>query len=172
MKNCIDCGNPTDKAPQAKRCDSCRRAKWRGSRKWNIENPVKLREAARKYRETHPDRIKASNDARKRQKKEWKLRGLYGITSEIVDAIFTRQHGRCAGCLRYLEACKKGANVDHCHTMNRVRGLLCPQCNMALGLVSDEQQTLRRLMAYLERNPAIQGHFMILIVMEETRECM
>jgi hypothetical protein len=40
--------------------------------------------------------------------------------------------------------------VDHDHNTGKVRGLLCLNCNMVLGLVYDNTQTLLNLVAYLK----------------------
>ena len=39
--------------------------------------------------------------------------------------------------------------VDHCHSTNKVRGVLCNNCNTALGLVGDNIDTLHKMIAYL-----------------------
>jgi len=40
--------------------------------------------------------------------------------------------------------------VDHCHTTGRVRGLLCHNCNRALGLLKDNKSRFRSAITYLE----------------------
>jgi hypothetical protein len=40
--------------------------------------------------------------------------------------------------------------VDHCHATGKVRGLLCHNCNRALGLLKDDKSTIRRALEYLE----------------------
>lgn len=40
-------------------------------------------------------------------------------------------------------------NVDHDHKRNVVRGLLCSQCNMALGRLGDTPQSLLRAFLYV-----------------------
>jgi len=45
--------------------------------------------------------------------------------------------------------------IDHCHTTNKVRGLLCNSCNVALGNVKDDIGRLRKLIEYLERATTI-----------------
>ena len=39
--------------------------------------------------------------------------------------------------------------VDHCHTRNKVRGLLCGNCNTALGLLKEDPARITRLLEYL-----------------------
>jgi hypothetical protein len=41
---------------------------------------------------------------------------------------------------------------DHCHTSGEFRGWICNDCNLALGLVRDKTETLKRMVSYLERN--------------------
>jgi len=40
--------------------------------------------------------------------------------------------------------------VDHCHKTGVVRGLLCHNCNRALGLFHDSVDTMKRAITYLE----------------------
>ena len=40
--------------------------------------------------------------------------------------------------------------VDHCHDTNRVRGLLCTNCNVAIGHMKDDVERLRAAISYLE----------------------
>jgi len=44
-------------------------------------------------------------------------------------------------------------NVDHDHKKGNIRGLLCKQCNWALGRFKDSCQLLARAKAYLENSP-------------------
>lgn len=56
------------------------------------------------------------------------------------------QGGRCATCDGEPE------HVDHDHASGKVRGVLCFNCNQALGNVRDSQVTLRRLDRYLRQH--------------------
>ena len=40
--------------------------------------------------------------------------------------------------------------IDHCHSTNKIRGVLCNNCNTALGLVKDNRQTLQNMLQYLD----------------------
>lgn len=59
------------------------------------------------------------------------------------------QNGKCAICGFLLPASYRGRNLDHCHSTGRIRGILCPQCNMAIGLVEDNPEILEAAAAYL-----------------------
>jgi len=41
-------------------------------------------------------------------------------------------------------------HVDHCHETGRVRGVLCFNCNSAIGKLGDDPDAVRRAAAYLE----------------------
>ena len=62
--------------------------------------------------------------------------GEYGLTPEDVDRMFAEQGGLCAIC-REAPAVQ---HVDHDHATNRVRGLLCFNCNGALGQFRDRRR--------------------------------
>ena len=86
-----------------------------------------------------------------------KLNKDYGvtITKAQVEELYNRQHGRCAGCQKAVQLIgKRGspstACVDHDHVTGVIRGLLCRACNLALGNLYDNRQTMRRLMAYMD----------------------
>lgn len=72
----------------------------------------------------------------------------YGITPEQFEEMVELQGGRCLAC--WNKPGKRGLYVDHCHRTGRVRGLLCHNCNTALGLVKDKTATLKRMISYLE----------------------
>ncbi len=68
------------------------------------------------------------------------------------------QNGVCAICDHPETAVIKGKvmnlAVDHCHTTKRVRGLLCVNCNRALGYFNDDIDRLKAAIAYLEKHAA------------------
>ncbi len=82
------------------------------------------------------------------------LRREYGITIEDYHRMNAEQCGLCAICRS--PGFKMGKHhklllvVDHCHTHGHVRGLLCHNCNRALGLMHDSVPSLTAAIAYLE----------------------
>ena len=77
------------------------------------------------------------------------IKKRYGVTKEQYEEMLSRQGGVCALC--YLK-CKTGKRlaIDHCHTTGRVRGLLCFNCNLAIGKAQENPTILRRMAQYLE----------------------
>ena len=87
----------------------------------------------------------------------------YGMTPPEYEAMLEAQGGLCAIC-EQPETSKRGGvvrrlAVDHCHETGEVRGLLCNNCNRALGMFGDSPATLAGAIAYLEaRVPAGAGY--------------
>jgi len=71
----------------------------------------------------------------------------YGITPEQYNELFEKQKGLCAICGKEQEA---RLHVDHCHNTKVVRGLLCGNCNRALGLMKDNIEFLLKAVNYLQ----------------------
>lgn len=111
---------------------------------WVRGNPEKRKAIISKY-ERVPE-----NKEKKRLRMRRDVLRKHGWTIADFERQLKRQNFSCAGCLTPLNDVT--ARVDHCHTSNKIRGLLCNNCNLALGGVRDNPATLRRLMAYLERD--------------------
>ena len=79
---------------------------------------------------------------------------LYGLSAEDVSSMFEDQGGRCAGCSKEIVLggrLPESACVDHDHSTGQVRGLLCRECNMALGLLHDNAEVVDKLSGYRRR---------------------
>lgn len=88
--------------------------------------------------------IKKWADANKDRTRDSELRRLYGITLEDYRIMVSQQEGRCLICKESNELV-----VDHCHRTGVVRGLLCSQCNRAMGLFQDDPIRLQSAVQYL-----------------------
>jgi hypothetical protein len=71
------------------------------------------------------------------------------MTIEEFDKIFASQGQRCAICGAKEPGGKRRWNVDHCHSTHKVRGILCFNCNAALGALKDNPLTLCAAIFYL-----------------------
>lgn len=61
------------------------------------------------------------------------LKQTYGITLKDYNEMVTRQNKKCAICGRSQSEFPRRLFVDHDHKTGKVRGLLCPGCNLGLG---------------------------------------
>lgn len=74
----------------------------------------------------------------------------YHISVEQKQAIWSQQRQQCAICQCRIELHGSGTHIDHDHTSGLVRGLLCRNCNTAIGLLCDSPETLHRAYEYLK----------------------
>lgn len=83
------------------------------------------------------------------------LKTRYGISYDKFKEMSQAQDNRCMICRRLPWESRinlKELCVDHDHETGKVRGLLCSQCNTALGLFSDSKEKLNAAVNYLERH--------------------
>jgi len=101
----------------------------------------------------------------KEQQAERKVRGysrwrrlekVYGITKIEFENLLFKQNGKCAVCEKQLH--EPGVlnyskiHVDHCHTENKIRGLLCGPCNQAIGLLKEDLVIVEKVWTYLKNS--------------------
>jgi hypothetical protein len=110
------------------RCNTCL---YKEHRRWTEENAERVQQ----YREKDPWTL-AKRCARR------------GITpQELVDR-YERQEECCAICKKEIELIDSA--IDHNHVTGEFRGVLCKQCNRALGMFNDSPAVLRNALEYLE----------------------
>lgn len=137
-----------------KKCHRERGARWRKEnpqksaqhqKSWRSKNLEKAKGASRSYHRRHQLKIK-------QLKRAARLRG-YGLTQEQYDGMLAQQKKCCAICGTKDPGGRwKRFQVDHCHTTNKVRGLLCVNCNRALGYLGDDPVRAERAARYLRRH--------------------
>lgn len=96
--------------------------------------------------------------SRQRQARAHSLRP-YGIGIADYEAMLERQGGRCAIC----RADEPGHGhvvfaVDHDHETGGNRGLLCRNCNTAIGLLRDDPEVIRGAATYIENSRRTKEH--------------
>ena len=92
-------------------------------------------------------KAKATPDATRR----YKLKAKYSLTEKQFGDILAKQGGRCAVCRTEDAGGRWGVfHVDHCHSTGQVRGVLCHNCNLTLGRMGDDLNSLYRFTRYLE----------------------
>lgn len=91
------------------------------------------------------------------QAKDSSLKRLYNISIDDYNQMFSDQDGCCAICKRHQSEFKKALAVDHDHKTDKVRGLLCSGCNLALGNTEDSIEILSSAIQYLTQAQSKKG---------------
>ena len=110
------------------RCNTCL---YKEHKRWAEQNPERIRE----YRE----------------KDSWTLAkrcARRGITPEQLIDAYDRQEECCAICKKDVELIDSA--IDHNHDTGEFRGVLCKQCNRALGMFRDSPEILQSAIDYLK----------------------
>ena len=135
--DCEHCGATFKKViPWQKYCTD-----YHGRLMWAKNNRDKIKEKNRKQREGY-----TALDNRR----HW-IKKKYGITLDQYDEMLANQGGVCAIC---GTPPPEGTllHIDHRHVKPVVvRGLLCKQCNVAIGFLRDEPANAIAAAAYLRK---------------------
>jgi len=84
-------------------------------------------------------------------RKSQELERHYGITLSQFNRMLEEQHHACAICGALEPGGKwKNFHVDHNHKTGTVRGLLCSNCNSAVGLLDGSINNFERAVLYLK----------------------
>jgi len=83
------------------------------------------------------------------QKNNYKKR--YGLSVEQKQALIDGQEGKCAICQKELTI-THDVCVDHCHSTNIIRGILCRKCNLGIGHLNDSIEILKSALKYLAKH--------------------
>lgn len=110
----------------------------RYQRQLYADNRVEMQAAARirhkRYYQAHPERAKVRYQIRK-----------YNLTSEQYQIMIQKQNTKCLICDENMLR----PHVDHDHKTGIVRGLLCRNCNLALGHVKDDPRICLSMAHYI-----------------------
>lgn len=125
------------------RCKTC---DYKARQKWKDDNPVSAWKSSRSRT----------------------LKNKYGITLEDYYKMLEEQNYSCKICGK-LESDNlvhgnfSSLSVDHCHNTGKNRGLLCNQCNRAIGMLLDSPKLLRKAADYIESYTLRRGNGYICI---------
>lgn len=114
--------------------------------RYRAVNPQRVRDGVNAWRRVNRDRV---NAGRRRRRMLWE----YGLEPFVYAIVFAAQDARCAICLERPDRLV----VDHCHATGTLRGLLCNECNSALGFLGDSPEALERAARYLEGDSGYNG---------------
>lgn len=108
----------------------------------------KTAEQKKEYDRLRWEKIKADPNAYIEHQFQWKkyhLKSKYGLSYEEYLNLKHKQDNLCLIC-KISEA----VVVDHCHTTNEIRGMLCQPCNQGIGHLKDNPIFCRNAAEYLE----------------------
>jgi hypothetical protein len=111
-------------------CKSCRKV-YRSK----PEKIIETAQRSKKHYESHKDRYRDRG-----------LKKLYGISLKDYEKLYNSQEGVCKICGNFEDR----LSVDHNHRTDKIRSLLCKNCNALLGHVDDSIQILKQAISYLE----------------------
>jgi uncharacterized protein with PIN domain len=135
------------------------------------ENPEPYRKKSREYRKRHPDicaaakkrhyerhrdRILDSQAVKRRIDPEksriyslsFRLK-RFGLSIGDYDRIMNRQNQKCPICKVKLTPSVR-PSIDHCHTGNHFRAVLCLKCNSGIAMFRHSARIARSAVKYLE----------------------
>lgn len=73
------------------------------------------------------------------------LRIKFNLSTEEHREMYVKQNGKCLICKKQCEI----MDTDHCHKTNKVRGLLCHNCNVGIGQFQDDPVLTEQATRYL-----------------------
>jgi hypothetical protein len=80
---------------------------------------------------------------------------MYGISLDDYRIMLAEQQHGCGICGRHQSEFDQALHVDHNHTSGKVRGLLCSDCNVGIGIFKDDAAILTQAAKYLTKNAFI-----------------
>jgi hypothetical protein len=89
------------------------------------------------------------NPSCKTCKYDLQMESRFGISIAEYNSILESQKGKCAICGGH-QVRKSRYDIDHNHKTGKIRGLLCSNCNRAIGLLRDNVDTILKAARYLE----------------------
>lgn len=154
-----------------RKCIYCKREK---DARWREANREKHRASANSSRNKNPEqrnekerqnrlenlelyrekeRIRRAKQGQRRNTLEVCRRR--GITEHQFNLMMEKQNGLCAICGRQewrksrTDGKVTALCIDHCHSTNKVRQLLCHACNTAIGKFEDSVEIMEKAIAYI-----------------------
>ncbi len=116
--------------------------------------PKKCRVCGDMFEPRAPSEHTCAEECRKYSHVQAYYKRVYGLTIEKYLDMAEKQNFVCAICGKENFAMGEKHTgllvVDHNHATGEVRGLLCHNCNRALGLMQDTPELLRKAASYLE----------------------
>lgn len=95
------------------------------------------------YQKEYPERVRVYQRAHR-------LRRRHGLTQDEYSDLLEAQGGCCVICGETPEEADRPLVVDHNHETGEIRGLLCSNCNVGVGMFRDDPKLCELAMKYLQ----------------------
>ena len=122
------------------------------SRNWRIKNNARAKDTYKRYNKNNQEkRRKYYEEFRRKYPDKIIYQGRmrhYGITKIQFDEILSKQNGVCAICKGSVVG-KRKCHIDHDHSNNKVRGILCQDCNLGIGRLKENIDIFNFAINYL-----------------------
>lgn len=115
------------------RCKSCHN---KYLQEWYIKNSDKQKLNAKSWKEANRSRVLATK---------------YGVSVQEIEDLLAVTNKTCPICRRSMLK----PHLDHDHRTGRLRAFICGQCNIMLGLASEDVETLHNAISYLEMHALV-----------------
>lgn len=152
-KICTKCGIEKAIHDFYKRNSVCKKCYSGKSKEYYIANKESITKQCKIYRSKNISSVKAnSKKYYKKNKQKYLLYSRknkiksYGLTQKEYEKIMSEQK-ECSVC---GNECK--LYIDHNHKTKKFRGLLCFNCNVAIGHFRDSIEIMKNAIKYLETN--------------------
>jgi Autographiviridae endonuclease VII len=122
------------------------------NREWAMRNPERLKSYQKEWARLNKERRRPSYIARK-----------YGLTADRLSLLLDRQGNACAVCGSKENWGGRRLTIDHCHRTKAVRGLLCNNCNVAIGLINDNPDVAKKMAEYLRTQAETHGPHLVAV---------
>ena len=70
---------------------------------------------------------------------------------QVYDELVKQRSETCRICGKDSQANKRKLAIDHNHNEGNIRDLLCSNCNLSLGLIKENKESLANMIKYLEQ---------------------
>ena len=85
-------------------------------------------------------------------RRKYSLKALYGLTPKEYEELFISQGSCCAICFTTEPGGRHNQwHIDHNHDTDKVRGILCNDCNVGLGCFKDDRYRMSEAVVYLRK---------------------
>jgi len=129
------------------------------SHMWYLKNKKRILIERKEYRKNHIEKYKEygriwyqkNKNKIKEERKNYQLNYKYGITKADFNNLLLAQNNKCLICGQPLDLTNPhNVHIDHSHKRGVIRGILCANCNKAIGFLKDNPEYVYNAYKYLK----------------------